>query len=76
MLESKVIENLFRSHLVGPETIGLLAFLKKDLDRALFLHTFIRGIRSSGVKPCITIVHIQNSTKCIKMLFDSDSFSK
>ena len=39
--------------------IDLLAILRKSLDQALFLHIFIREVRSSGVRASITIVHIR-----------------
>ena len=39
--------------------IDLLAILQKSLDRALFLYSFIRDVRSSGVRASITIVHIR-----------------
>ena len=41
----------------------LLAILRKSLDRALFLYVFIRGVRSSGVRASITIVHIRKFKK-------------
>ena len=74
MLESKVIENLFRSHLVGPETIGLLAFLRKDLDRALSLHILHAAFDRMALKLVsllCTFKTLQNVSRCcsIRILF-------
>ena len=41
------------------EGINFLAILQKSLDRALFLYSFIRKVRSSGVRGSITIMHIR-----------------
>ena len=43
--------------------IDLLAILQKSLDRALFLYIFIHEVRLSGVRPCISIVHIRKFYK-------------
>ena len=43
--------------------LDLLAILQKSLDRALFLYTFIREIRSSGVRGSFTIIHIRKFFK-------------
>ena len=53
---------------------GPLSYLKKGLDRALFLNNFILDVRSSGVRASITILHIRNPTKYSKISFDCDSF--
>ena len=50
--------------------IDLLAILQKSQDRALFFCSFIREVRSSGVRGSIAIMHIRKFCK----LFDSDSF--
>ena len=49
--------------------IDLVAIQQNSLDRALFLHIFIRVARSSGVRASITVVHIR---KFYKMLLSTD----
>ena len=44
-------------------TIDLLAILQKSLDRALFLYSFLRKVRSSGVRGSFTIMHIRKFFK-------------
>ena len=43
--------------------IGLLAILRKSLDRALFLDIFIHEVRLSGVRASISIAHIRKFYK-------------
>ena len=43
--------------------IDLSATPQKSLDRALFLYIFIRGVRLSGIRASITIVHIRKFYK-------------
>ena len=50
---------------------------KEPGSSVIFIH-FIRSVRPSGVRASITslLCTFKNSTKCIKMSFDSDSCSK
>ena len=54
---------LFSQNFKVRATIDLLAILQKSLDRALFLYSFIREVRSSGVRASITIVCIRKFFK-------------
>ena len=48
------------------------AILQKSLDRALVSYICMQDVRSSGVRASLSC-KFENSTKCGKVLFDSDS---
>ena len=54
--------------------IDLLAILRKNLDPAIFLYTFIREVRLNGVRASIAICIFENSTKRNEISFDAHSF--
>ena len=57
MLKPYVYLHFFR------ESIDLLAILRKSLDRAEFLHIFMREVRLSGVRASIAVAHIRKFFK-------------
>ena len=64
----KFIENdqdliILPIQVLGQTKINFLAIQQKSLDLALFLYSFTREVRSSGIKASITIVHIRKFYK-------------